>query len=332
MGSNLLNRSFPIQSLQNIDQATLDAWRATYIASNGTLNPATQQVPNPFQPATGPRLPFAGPLAAATIAAAEHAVPVSAADRLGTPRSTARARRRDYHSLTAAGGRRLSAGLTFDASYTFSREMRQHRHASRTTRASTPAATPAAATTCSTATRNHAHRLQRHAAPLRRRRSSTSCRSGRIARSRSATGVLRAIARDWQVSGSLLWHSGFPVAVNGASTGAIVGPAGSRAGRRLRAAGQPAGLVRRTHDDHAAERPPRHAAGQHATCATTRTRSPAASSPRRTARIIADQFWYGNAELAYDEIRTDPRFNIDLSIRRTFRLEPVEGDRRRRST
>ena len=28
-GSDLHNRSFPIQSLQNIDQATLDAWRAT---------------------------------------------------------------------------------------------------------------------------------------------------------------------------------------------------------------------------------------------------------------------------------------------------------------
>ena len=52
-GSDLLNRSFPIQSLQNIDQATLDAWRATVHRANGTLNPATQQVPNPFQPATG---------------------------------------------------------------------------------------------------------------------------------------------------------------------------------------------------------------------------------------------------------------------------------------
>ena len=81
-GSDLLNRSFPIQSLQNIDQATLDAWRAQYIASNGTLNPATQQVPNPFQPPTGRSLPFAGPLAGGDDPAAEHAVPVPAADRI----------------------------------------------------------------------------------------------------------------------------------------------------------------------------------------------------------------------------------------------------------
>jgi hypothetical protein len=38
--------------------------------------------------------------------------------------------------------------------------------------------------------------------------------------------------------------------------------------------------------------------------------------------IIADQFWYGNADLAYDDIRTDSRFNIDMSLRRTFRLSP----------
>jgi hypothetical protein len=65
---NLLNRSFPIQNLQSIPEATLAQWRADYIASNGTLNPATQLVPNPFQPSSGPLLPFAGALGAATIA------------------------------------------------------------------------------------------------------------------------------------------------------------------------------------------------------------------------------------------------------------------------
>ena len=35
-------------------------------------------------------------------------------------------------------------------------------------------------------------------------------------------------------------------------------------------------------------------------------------------RIVADQFWYGNAAIMYDEFRTDNRFNIDLSIRRAF--------------
>ena len=37
-------------------------------------------------------------------------------------------------------------------------------------------------------------------------------------------------------------------------------------------------------------------------------------------RIVADQFWYGDADITYDEIRTDNRFNIDMSIRREFAL------------
>jgi trimeric autotransporter adhesin len=36
--------------------------------------------------------------------------------------------------------------------------------------------------------------------------------------------------------------------------------------------------------------------------------------------VVADQFWYGTAALTYDEIRTDNRFNIDLSVRRTFHV------------
>ena len=39
-------------------------------------------------------------------------------------------------------------------------------------------------------------------------------------------------------------------------------------------------------------------------------------------RIVADQYWFGNAQQVYDDVRTDPRFNIDLTIRRSFRITP----------
>ena len=41
---------------------------------------------------------------------------------------------------------------------------------------------------------------------------------------------------------------------------------------------------------------------------------------RRTAASSSDQFWYGDAAIMYDEFRTDNRFNLDMSIRRTFDL------------
>ena len=77
---NCSNRSFPIQNLQSIPVETLAQWRDQYIASNGTLNPATQLVPNPFQPSSGPLLPFAGRAGCGDDRAAEHALPVSATD------------------------------------------------------------------------------------------------------------------------------------------------------------------------------------------------------------------------------------------------------------
>lgn len=64
---NLTNRNWPLQNLQNISQSTLNTWRAQYVASNGATNPANVQVQNPWQPATGPLLPFNGPLAGRTI-------------------------------------------------------------------------------------------------------------------------------------------------------------------------------------------------------------------------------------------------------------------------
>ena len=79
---NLLNRSFPIQNLQSMPADTLAPWRQQYIDSNGTLNPATQLVPNPFQPSSGPLLPFAGALGAATIARQNTLFPYPAPDRL----------------------------------------------------------------------------------------------------------------------------------------------------------------------------------------------------------------------------------------------------------
>ena len=66
---NLHNRSFPIQNMQSIDPATRSRSGANqYIASNGTLNPATQLVQNPLQPATGPLRAVRRRARAATIA------------------------------------------------------------------------------------------------------------------------------------------------------------------------------------------------------------------------------------------------------------------------
>ena len=65
--SNLANRNWPLQSMQNTPAATLSSWMAQYVAGNGATNPANVQVQNPWQPATGALLPFTGTMAGRTI-------------------------------------------------------------------------------------------------------------------------------------------------------------------------------------------------------------------------------------------------------------------------
>ena len=103
---NLFNRSYPIQNLQSLPPELLAQWRQQYIDSNGTLNPATQLVPNPVP---------AGQRTAASICrragtgddrAPEHAVSLPAAHRLERSR---RSQRRDG-GLPRPGPRASAAG------------------------------------------------------------------------------------------------------------------------------------------------------------------------------------------------------------------------------
>jgi hypothetical protein len=315
MGKNLHNRSFPIQNLQSIDPATLDAWRASYIASNGTLNPADQQVPNPFQPATG-RLPFAGPLGGATLPRQNtlFPYPLLIGSNAAINRSGASS---EYHALTLRASRRLAAGLSFDTSYTFSREMddtdsvedNQGFNAGGNARAGYDILDPDS---------------NRHIgfSDTPHRFTATFFYELPFGPDRPFTignSILRAVARDWQVSGSVLWHSGFPVAVNGASTGAI--PA-----RPDRVDGVPFELPENLQGWYDGRTTITLPSGRRITPPenTYLRYNPDAFAGRvltaPNGSIIADQFWYGNAALAYDEIRTDSRFNLDLSIRRTVRF------------
>ena len=119
---NLFNRSYPIQNLQSIPADTLAQWRDQYIASNGTLNPSTQLVPNPFQPASGPLLPFAGALGAATIARQNtlFPYPLLIGSNAAVDRSGATA---DYHAMVLRVSRRFAGGVMMDATYTWSKEI-----------------------------------------------------------------------------------------------------------------------------------------------------------------------------------------------------------------
>src|SRR5262245_28633223 len=120
--SSLPNRNQVFQNQQNVPGSTLAEWRTQYVASNGTLNPANQLVPNPLQPAGGPLRPFNGTIGVATIPRYVTYLPYpylfGNSSRINDSRGFA-----DYHSLQLRLTHAFSSGLQMDLNYTWSKEL-----------------------------------------------------------------------------------------------------------------------------------------------------------------------------------------------------------------
>ena len=117
---NLFNRNFAIQNNQLLPTDLLNTWKASYIASNLTLNPASVLIANPFQPTDGSVRNFTGSLGAATIARQSTYNPYPLLLGLGLNQSKAWAR---YNSLQARLTRAFANGFHMDLNYTWSKEL-----------------------------------------------------------------------------------------------------------------------------------------------------------------------------------------------------------------
>ena len=125
-------------------------------------------------------------------------------------------------------------------------------------------------------------------------------RQGR--RSAARTRALSAIAGGWQIGGIGIWQTGFPIAITGASIGAALARPDRVEGVDLLLPENLLGLVRRPDVGDAAERPVDHAAGEHLSeVQPRRVRGRVVTTPN--GRIVADQFWYGDAA---HHLRRDP--------------------------
>jgi hypothetical protein len=313
---NLHNRSFPIQNLQSLDPALLSQWRDQFIASNGTLNPATQQVQNPFQPATGPLVPFAGVLGQRTVPRQNTFFPypllVGSNAAVNLSQATA-----DYHAMIL---RQPPLRERHDAG----RDLhlvegdRQHRHRRR----------QPGLQRRGRARRNHSlsnFDLNRRLgySDIPHRLVATFLYELPFGKGKpigASNQVVSALLGGWQVSGSAIWQTGFPLAITGAADGAALQRPDRVEGVDLVLPeslwGWYDGRTQVTLPSGRIITPPAR---------TYLKYNPDAFAGRvvttPSGRIVADQFWYGNAAITYDEIRTDNRFNIDISIRREFVLQ-----------
>jgi hypothetical protein len=134
-----------------------------------------------------------------------------------------------------------------------------------------------------------------------------------------SNSVLRAIAEGWQTSGTIIAQSGMPLSLNGANSGAALG-------RPDRVAGAPLEVpveLQKWYDGRTS-----------VTLPDGRVITPTKNTFLKyyegawRGRVVQtpngsyqpDLYWWGTAATTFTEMRNPGRFNMDLSIRRTFKI------------
>lgn len=116
----LTTRNLAFQNLQSVDPSILGQWKGQYIANNGTSDPSTQQVQNPYQPASGPLLPFENALANRTISQFIPDLPYPLLDGSMMNGDLGYA---SYNALLARLSHHFSSGFDVNFNYTWSKEL-----------------------------------------------------------------------------------------------------------------------------------------------------------------------------------------------------------------
>jgi trimeric autotransporter adhesin len=117
------------EDLQNVPANVLANWKSQYVANSGTSDPADQQVPNPYQPATGALLPFAGSLAASTVPQFLTYLPYpllsGASEAFNSTNTTLSGSLgyASYNAFQASLRHAFSSGLDLHLNYTWSKEL-----------------------------------------------------------------------------------------------------------------------------------------------------------------------------------------------------------------
>ncbi|HEX3875861.1 MAG TPA: TonB-dependent receptor, partial [Bryobacteraceae bacterium] len=215
--SNLMNRAYNVNSLQLFDPSLLATWRAQYIASNGTTNPATLQVTNPYQPATGNLLGFTGDLGGRTITQqyAYYKYPL-----LGPLQTTLSQAWADYNALEVRFMHTFKHGLFMDVNYTWSKEI------DNTDNMEDNQGYNSGGTAAAPDFTNFNNNRRIGFSDIPHRIAATFLYDTPFGRGRSLeirNRVLRAVVGDWQTGGAVIWQEGFPFSLNGANSGAALG-------------------------------------------------------------------------------------------------------------
>ncbi len=312
---NLYNSGFPIQNNQLLPVDLLDNWKASYIASNLTTNPATELISNPYQPAGGPLRRFTGALGAATIAreSTYYPYPLLLGNTISCSRGWAR-----YHSLQARASHAFSSGVYMDLNYTWGKEI-DNTNTKEDAMLGTPGGSIGAT---ALDLRNLKNNLRLGGSDIAHRLTGVFLVDLPFGSGKwidTSNDVVRRLISGWQSGATLVLQSGFPIAVSGASNGALLA-------RPDRVEGVPLEVpkeLQRWYDGNTTVTLPNGRMVKPAKNTFLKYYSGAFQGRYirlPNGKFGYDQNWYGTVAPNLSELRGPGRFNIDLSLRRSIKL------------
>jgi trimeric autotransporter adhesin len=323
--NNLANGCYPVQDMQNIPASTRASWLSQYVASNGATDPSMVQVQNPWQPATGTLLPFTGTLAGRTIPQYVASLPYpllfgQTGAIYGQDTSNGFA---SFSSLQARLRHSFSSGLHLEMNYTWSKELDNTFTVIEDQQNVNSGGTPAVPDLLNEDNNrrygmaDQPHRLVGilvYELPF-----------GKGKPLALSNPIARSLAGGWSVSTVVTLQSGMPFAISGASTGSPVGGA-SAVGRPDRVPGVSLTVPSNLQHWYDGKTTVTLPCGMQVTPAVNtflKYNACAFSGETLTTpngSIVPNMYWMGNSALTIGDLRGPGRFNVDLSLRRTFAI------------
>jgi len=307
--TNLMNRAYAVNSLQKIDPSILSGWRAQYIASNGVTNPQNVQISNPYQPSSTSLLNFTGELGGRTLTQqyAYYKYPLIGPMQMNLSQAWA-----DYNSLQIRFRHNFSHGILMDVNYTWSKEI------DNTDNMEDNQGYNSGGTAAAPDLVHFANNRRLGFSDIPHRLVTTFLFESPL--NHSGSNLVKAIGGGWETGGSILWQDGFPFSMSGANSGAALG----RPDRVLNTPLEVPQELQRWYDGNTKVTLPDGRIIQPAKNSFLKYYEGAWSGRTLTmsnGSIVPDVYWYGTAAQTFDEMRGPGRFNVDLSIRRTFKIK-----------
>ncbi len=312
-GRRLALSSLQINNNQFIPASTLAAWRENYIARNGSGHTGADLVPNPWQPTSGPLIPFSGTLGNAKIALRETLLPYPFFGSMGVQRMDGFS---DYNALQVQVTRSLKRGLLLNGHYTWSRALEVANAIAQNNFNGEGFGDQAG----NLLDLRQNRRLAANDIPHRAVVSFLyDLPFGKGHALGAGNRVVSALTSGWQVSGVWMYQKGTPIVISGANSNSLNGrpnamPGVSRVLPKelqgwydgVKTVTLPSGRQIRPNPFTYLKYNPDAFFGQTVVTAN--------------GSVQRDIFWWGNAAFTYNDLRNEPLNTVNMTIQRNFSI------------